>query len=193
MSSDQSGRSHQSSRSTSGFTSPPSSKLSTEQDIDPAEGHDFFPVHHHSNRLSVERDVDLAERHDFFPDHSHSSTVTRANHDQNIPSGYNHNGRRSCTPLPLLDPENGQLSRIGSLDTPETDTELGSPLYRVFTAPLSGDPSSRGKREVKTANKLTRMGFSPAEQAGRGNPIVSGSSSKRFGAFKSLIQTIKGK
>jgi hypothetical protein len=168
ISSDQSGRSHHSSRSTSGFAPLPPS------------------------RLSIERDVDSAERHDSFPAHSHSGTVFRASHDQNIAS-FNRNGHpsRSRTPLPLPDPENGQLSRISSMEAPDTDLELGSPLYRVSTAPLSGTPSSRGKREVKSANKLTRMGFAPAEQAGRSTPPVSGS--KRFGAFKSLMQTIKGK
>ncbi|KAF8236063.1 hypothetical protein L208DRAFT_1422218 [Tricholoma matsutake] len=169
ISCDETGRSHQSSRSVSG---PP-------------------PLL--SSRLSIERDVDSAKKHEPFAAHSQSSAVFRANRDQTITSGYNPDGHpsRSCTPLPLPEPENGHLSRISSLEAPDTDVELGSPLHRVSTAPLSGTPSSRGKREVKSANKLTRMGFSPAEQAGRGTPAVSGS--KRFGAFKSLMQTIKGK
>ena len=159
MSSDQTGRSHHSSRSASGIASLSPSKL------------------------SAERDIDSAESHDSFPTHSHSSL------------GYNRSGHlprtRTRTPLPLPDPGNGQLSRICSVEAPDTDMELGGPLCRVSTAPLSGTPHLRGKREVKSANKLTRMGFSPAEQVGRTNPPVSGN--KRFGAFKSLMQTIKGK
>jgi hypothetical protein len=159
MSSDQTGRSHHSSRSASGIAS-----------LSPS-------------RLSAERDVDSAESQDSFPTHSHSSL------------GYNRSGHlprtRIRTPVPLPHPENGRLSRISSAEAPDTDVELGGPLYRVSTAPLSGTPSLRGKREVKTANKLTRMGFSPAEQVGRSTPPVSGS--KRFGTFKSLMQTIKGK
>ena len=162
MSSDQTERSYRSPRSASGFAVLPSDKL------------------------SVEQDVDSLEKHSFTPDNSRSSTIFHANHDQNNRNGHH---SRSRSPLPLPEPENGPLSRISSLGAPDTDAELGVPIHRVLTAP--GSPSTRGKREVKTANKLTRMGFSPAEQAGRGTSLVSGN--KRFGAFKSLMQTFKGK
>jgi hypothetical protein len=171
-SSDHTGRSYNSPRSVSGFPRLPSSGLSVEHDFDSAES----PVVHPQSNNSV-----------------------YAHHDQNLSPGYNRNGpatqprsrSRSRTPHPSPGPDNDPLSRVSSLEAPETDLELGIPIHRVSTAPLSGSPSSRGKREVKTANKLTRMGFSPAEQAGRGTLPVSGS--KRFGALKSLMQTIKGK
>jgi hypothetical protein len=172
-SSDHAGRSYNSPGSVSGFARLPSSGLSVEQDFSSAENHDNSAVHSPSNKFVY------------------------AHHDQNISSGYNRSGpttqprSRSRTPHPVPEPENGQLSRISSLEAHDTDPELGVPIHRVSTAPLSGSPSSRGKREVKTASKLTRMGFSPAEQTVRGTLPVSGS--KRFGALKSLMQTIKGK
>ncbi|KAG5646227.1 hypothetical protein DXG03_004054 [Asterophora parasitica] len=86
---------------------------------------------------------------------------------------------RSRTPLP--DRDDGQLSRISSLECPDTDTELGPSLLRVSTAP---HPPTRGK----TATKLTRMGFPPMEQARTVPP-----GNKRFGAIRSLVQTLKGK
>ncbi|KAF8893900.1 hypothetical protein BD779DRAFT_1467501 [Infundibulicybe gibba] len=67
--------------------------------------------------------------------------------------------------LPLNGNE-GHLSRISSLDGLDTDTDLGPALFRVSTAPISGLTPPRGKREqARSANKLTRMGFSPSEQA----------------------------
>ncbi|KAJ7690684.1 hypothetical protein B0H17DRAFT_584408 [Mycena rosella] len=94
----------------------------------------------------------------------------------------NYRVRRARTP----DPELG-LSRVSSLDGIDSaDTELGPTLTRVSTAPI---PPTREKRDlarhIASANKLTRMGFSPAQQAKQ--------DSKRFGGLKSLMQTLKGK
>ncbi|KAG6880018.1 hypothetical protein C0992_007815 [Termitomyces sp. T32_za158] len=79
---------------------------------------------------------------------------------------------RSRTPIP--DQGDGYLSQIG-----DTDTELGPDLCRVSTAPLRG---------AKTAAKLTKMGFPPLEQVR--TPVTN---TKRFGALRSLVQTLKGR
>ena len=82
------------------------------------------------------------------------------------------------------------LSRISSFDG-GADTEIESPtLYRVSTAPLSN--TGRG-REVRSANKLTRMGYPANEQAVSRTSPSSPPTSKRFGAIKSFMQTFKGK
>ncbi|KAG5639469.1 hypothetical protein H0H81_001591 [Sphagnurus paluster] len=85
---------------------------------------------------------------------------------------------RSRTPVP--DTGEGQLSRISSLECPDTDTDLGPSLLRVSTAPHA---PGRGK----TATKLARMGFPPIEQT-----RTPSTNTKRFG-FRSLVQTLKGK
>ncbi|KAJ7128968.1 hypothetical protein C8R43DRAFT_896683 [Mycena crocata] len=97
----------------------------------------------------------------------------------------NYRVRRARTP----DPELG-LSRVSSLDGIESvDTELGPALTRVSTAPI---PPTREKRvlerHIASANKLTRMGFSPAPQTKQDS-----AQTKRFGGLKSLMQTLKGK
>lgn len=93
--------------------------------------------------------------------------------------------RRARTP----DPDLG-LSRVSSLDCLDSvDIELGPALARVSTAPM---PPTRDKREmarqVASASKLTRMGFSPSEYAKQ-----EAAQTKRFGGLKSLMQTFKGK
>ncbi|KAG6866419.1 hypothetical protein C0991_004704 [Blastosporella zonata] len=87
---------------------------------------------------------------------------------------------RSRTPIP--DANNGHLSRISSLECADTDTELGPTLFRVSTAPHGA------VRGAKTATKLTRMGFPPLEQV-----RTQSANSKRFGAIRSLVQSLKGK
>ncbi|KAF9462403.1 hypothetical protein BDZ94DRAFT_1194532 [Collybia nuda] len=155
LSSDSTGRSHHSTRSTSGF-----------------------------ERSYVSQDPNSSEEINSF------SVPTRLpQRGQGPKSMYTRSTSRSRTPVRDMD-HGGQLSRISSLDCPDTDTELGPPLFRVSTAPLSGPSPSRGKREVKSASKLTRMGFSPVEQAGRA-PVVS--RSKRFEVIRSIVQTLKGK
>ena len=71
------------------------------------------------------------------------------------------------------------LSPSGALDA---DAELSSPIYG--SPPASLGPA-RGSRT--TAVKLTKMGFPSIEQA-RTPPAP-----KRFGAIRSLVQTLKGK
>lgn len=86
--------------------------------------------------------------------------------------------------------ERESLSRVSSLDGLDTETDSTHTLRRVPTAPAAGSGQTRGKREqVRSAKKLTRMGFSPVEQVGR-TPAPSGT---RFGAIKSIMQTFKGK
>ena len=82
------------------------------------------------------------------------------------------------------------LSRISSCDG-GADTEPESPaLSPVSTPPLSN--IVRGKREVRTANKLMRMGYPASEQTvSRTTP--SSPPTSRFGAIKSFVQTFKGK
>jgi hypothetical protein len=88
-----------------------------------------------------------------------------------------------------LAPPEESLSRISSFDG--TDAELESPtLFRVSTPPLSN--IVRGKREVRTANKLMRMGYPANEQTiSRTSPPSPPTS--RFGVIKSFVQTFKGK
>ena len=89
-----------------------------------------------------------------------------------------------------LAPPDVSLSRIGSFGA-GTDTEPESPtLFRVSTPPLSN--VVRGKREVRTANKLMRMGYPATEQTtSRASPPSPPTS--RFGVIKSFVQTFKGK
>ena len=89
-----------------------------------------------------------------------------------------------------LAPPDESLSRISSFDG-GTDTEPESPtLFRVSTPPPSN--TVRGKREVRTANKLMRMGYPANEQTtSRASPPSPPMS--RFGVIKSFVQTFKGK
>ncbi|GLB37839.1 putative proteasome regulatory particle assembly [Lyophyllum shimeji] len=154
---DQVGRFHQASRSASGFGTSPTS------------------------RLSLDRDAVSSEEPEAGPILSHSKSATLQTPKRDPSPGPIPRIARSRTPLP--DAGEGQLSRISSLECPDTDTELGPPLLRVSTAPHAA------VRGGKTASKLTRMGFPPMEQA-RSSPVPN----KRFGgAFKSLVQTLKGK
>ncbi|KAF8070817.1 hypothetical protein FPV67DRAFT_1561538 [Lyophyllum atratum] len=150
---DQGGRFHQPSRSASGFGASPTSRLSIDQDMMSPDEPGPTLIHSKSATLPTTR-----------RDPSPAPRIVR-----------------SRTPLP--DTGEGQLSRISSLECPDTDTELGPPLLRVSTAPYAP------VRGAKTASKLARMGFPPMEQA-RASPTPP----KRFGgAFKSLVQTLKGK
>jgi len=137
---------------------------------------------------------------------SYSASATRHDHDiqnypflqrttnaENIPP-YTVSSTKSDFNLPAtsrtLAPPDESLSRISSFDG-GTDTEPESPtLFRVSTPPLSN--IVRGKREVKTANKLMRMGYPANEQiTSRVSPPSPPTS--RFGVLKSLVQTFKGK
>ncbi|KAJ7072572.1 hypothetical protein C8F01DRAFT_1361898 [Mycena amicta] len=91
--------------------------------------------------------------------------------------------RRARTP----DPDIG-LSRVSSLEPESLDTELGSALTRVSTAPIPVQNKRDLARHIASANKLTRMGFQPAQQAKQ-----DAAQTKRFGGLKSLMQTFKGK
>lgn len=87
-----------------------------------------------------------------------------------------------------LAPPDESLSRISSFDG-GTDTEPESPtLFRSSTPPLS----VRGKREVRTANKLMRMGY-PANEQTTSRPPPPSPPTSRFGVIKSIVQTFKGK
>ena len=137
---------------------------------------------------------------------SYSASATRHDHDiQNYPflqrtsnaetiPPYTVSSTKSDFNLPAtsrtLAPPDESLSRISSFDG-GTDTEPESPtLFRVSTPPLSN--IVRGKREVKTANKLMRMGYPANEQiTSRVSPPSPPTS--RFGVLKSLVQTFKGK
>ena len=89
-----------------------------------------------------------------------------------------------------LAPPDESLSRISSFDG-GTDTEPESPtLFRVSTPPLSN--IVRGKREVRTANKLMRMGY-PANEQTTSRPSPPSPPTSRFGVIKSFVQTFKGK
>jgi hypothetical protein len=89
-----------------------------------------------------------------------------------------------------LAPPDESLSRISSFDG-GTDTEPEFPtLFHVSTPPVSN--IVRGKREVRTANKLMRMGYPANEQTtSRASPPSPPTS--RFGVIKSFVQTFKGK
>ncbi|KAJ7874786.1 hypothetical protein B0H14DRAFT_2717545 [Mycena olivaceomarginata] len=98
----------------------------------------------------------------------------------------NNRVRRARTPDPVIG-----LSRVSSLDGIESiDVELGPTLTRVSTAPMvpgSRDKSRDFAKQMASANKLTRMGFSPAPA--KPDPAQS----KRFGGLRSLVNTLKGK
>lgn len=92
---------------------------------------------------------------------------------------------------PML-PSDESLNRIHSSDGADTETDSAT-AYRPNAASLS----ARGKREqVRTAKKLTRMGY-PADQAAAArstNPVSSSppAGGKRFGITR-FMQTFKGK
>ncbi|KAJ6603145.1 hypothetical protein B0H10DRAFT_648810 [Mycena sp. CBHHK59/15] len=130
------------------------------------------PTHHSSRSTSVvSSQTDLRS----IPVAAQSATIAAEVAQQRM--------KRARTP----DPDQG-LSRVSSLDGIEfTETELGPTLTRISTAPI---PPTRDKRDlarhIASANKLTRMGFSPAPQ-----PVKQ--DQKRFGGLKSLMQSLKGK
>ncbi|KAJ7714339.1 hypothetical protein DFH07DRAFT_863428 [Mycena maculata] len=139
------------------------------------------PTHHSSRSTSA-----VSSQTDLRPTDLRSvPIVTQAATTATQVANANNRVRRARTP----DPDAG-LSRVSSLDGIEsTDTELGPVLTRVSTAPI---PPTRDKRDmarhIASANKLTRMGFSPAPQV-KQDPAQT----KRFGGLKSLMQTFKGK
>ncbi|KAJ7287336.1 hypothetical protein C8J57DRAFT_1283579 [Mycena rebaudengoi] len=99
-----------------------------------------------------------------------------------------HRLQRSLTP-------DGDPSRMSiSVDGIEsTDTELGPSLTRVATAPI---PPTREKRDMaRSTNKLTRMGFQPSQAAKQeaAAAAAAAAQNKRFGGFKSLMHSLKGK
>lgn len=98
----------------------------------------------------------------------------------------NYRVRRARTP----DPELG-LSRVSSLDGIDSiDVELGPALTRVSTAPMTPTRDKRDlARQVASASKLTRMGFSPSPPKADPNAQTK----RGFGGLKSLMQTLKGK
>ena len=94
---------------------------------------------------------------------------------------------QSVTSRTLAPPDQ---SRVTSFDG-GTDTEPESPtLFRVSTPPLSN--TVRGKREVRTANKLMRMGY-PANEQTTSRTSPPSPPTSRFGVIKSFVQTFKGK
>ncbi|KAJ3927128.1 MAG: hypothetical protein NXY57DRAFT_965775 [Lentinula lateritia] len=144
------------------------SRIATVTDIDSARIDRTKPTHHPSLSASV---VEASVSSPTFDSDVDSPS---------IPKFFDRRAIHSRTP----DPEN-DLSRINSLEGFDVDTELGPSLFRVSTAPNSSF-STRDKRERELASntKLTRMGFSPSENAR--------APSKRFGGLKSLMQSFKG-
>lgn len=118
------------------------------------------------SRLSVDRNNPLLDDHD----------ETLTNHVLSTSSSM----LRDRLGVDLPEERLMGLSSSGTLDP---DAELGSPIYGATTASLG---PARGSRT--TAVKLTKMGFPSTEQA-RGSPQTP----KRFGAIRSLVQTLKGK
>ena len=122
---------------------------------------------------------------------SYSTSATKHDHDiQNYPflQRTSNAETRSDFSQPLtsrtLAPPEESLSRISSFDG-GTDTEPESPLFLVSTPPPSN--IVRGKREVRTANKLMRMGYPANEQTtSRASPPSPPTS--RFAVIKSLFK-----
>jgi len=124
---------------------------------------------------------------------SYSTPVTnhspaRFDHDtQNLQLTSNPETIPPYTIVPVSSTKSDFNQPITSHDS--ADTEPESPIHRISTAPLSN--IVRGKREVRTANKLMRMGYPANEQTvGR---TSSSPPTSRFGAIKSFVQTFKGK
>ncbi|KIM45053.1 hypothetical protein M413DRAFT_441701 [Hebeloma cylindrosporum] len=114
--------------------------------------------------------------------------------DDSLTSEYSPAPAMGVTPIATSDES---LSRINSLDTADdTETDSSPTIHRVLTAPLSNP--SRGKREqVRSATKLTRMGYPVADQAAAARtapPTPPATSRMGFGVLKSFMQTtFKGK
>ena len=143
---------------------------------------------HHSSHSTSATDHSLAQLNHDTENYSALQPTSNTETISPIPSTKTDFSRPVMS---LQPPPDESLSRVSSFDG-GADTEIESPsLYRVSTAPLSN--INRGKREVRTANKLMRMGYPATEQAvSRASPS-SPPTSKRFGAIKSLVQTFKGK
>lgn len=84
-------------------------------------------------------------------------------------------------------PPDESLGRISSLDS-GVDTEPEPPTLHLVSAPLSDIV----RREVKTTNKLMRMGY-PVNEQTVGRTSSPSPPTSRFGAIKSFVQTFKGK
>ncbi|KAF8971070.1 hypothetical protein BDZ97DRAFT_1335792 [Flammula alnicola] len=123
---------------------------------------------------------------------NYKSTPSNASGEASLNSDFGRPTTRARTPI--LSPDES-LSRINSSDDVDTETDSALTLHRVSTAPLS--PTVRAKREqVRSANKLTKMGIPIADQAAAAirtaPPTPPTGGNKRFG-LKSIMQTFKGK
>lgn len=119
------------------------------------------------------------------------NTIPMVQADRN---DYSMPAARTRTPAVVRDEPH---SRTNSIDGIDTETDSAPTVHRI---PASVPSSSRGKRDqVRSANKLTKLGIPVAEQAAAANraapPPVIGSppSQKRSFGFKSIVQTFKGK
>ncbi|KAJ7594606.1 hypothetical protein C8J56DRAFT_821453 [Mycena floridula] len=132
--------------------------------------------------------------------------ASSSGHQTSAENQTHHPGSRSVGTLDALYPEQAprrpllrsrtpdtddRLSRMSSLDGLDTDSELGQPLTRVATAPLASSNPAKARRDqtrnMASATKLARMGFSPNnESTARAPP-------KRFGGLKSLVRSLKSK
>lgn len=86
---------------------------------------------------------------------------------------------------------NPSISRMASLDGIEyDDDDFGSPLYRVSTAPSPVPRLPPAQAQGRSAKKLSKMGISVADQAGRGAlpPLAPVHGGKKFSAFKSFFK-----
>ncbi|TFK62246.1 hypothetical protein BDN72DRAFT_398194 [Pluteus cervinus] len=129
---------------------------------------------------------------------NHPPALSRHHHPLYDPSGrryYRVHGNPSDSDLEEPEGEferGGKLSRINSLDNLEPSSrgsyDIEKPTGHSTTSLIT--PSMREKKDrVRSANKLTRMGFSPAELAGRvpsSQPVVLPTG--RFGAIKSFFK-----
>ena len=133
----------------------------------------------HPSPLSADRNDPLVDHDESPTNHLPASPSTLQDRHGDIDSSF-----LSSKELGAEFPgsSEGRLMGLSSPGALDADADLSSPIYGAPPASLG---PARGSRT--TAAKLTKMGFPSTEQA------RSPQAPKRFGAIRSLVQTLKGK
>lgn len=114
--------------------------------------------------------------------HQHKISSSQGYHARSItsPPGYQNDGTRGL--------------RMASLDGVDFDKSdhLGVPLCRVTTTPTPVPRLPLAQTQGRSAKKLSKMGISVADQAGRGAIPPPAHSGKKFINFRYFFKSSKG-
>lgn len=124
--------------------------------------------------------------HTHRPSHSLSSQSSHITNETSLPRDH-----ARANPRPALPPSHSFVEYADPLHLHAPDTELDVSSFENV-ADTSPPPHKAGQaRDIASATKLTRMGFSATTTASLPRPPAT--TKPRFGGLKSLMQTIKGK